>query len=62
MHGPVRVDPANPHHFRYADGTPYFLLGYEINWLWAFDMTAPKPKRLLALLDNVAGAASTTSW
>lgn len=35
VHGALKVDAANPHHFRYADGTRFFLLGYECDWLWA---------------------------
>jgi uncharacterized protein DUF5060 len=34
VHGALRVDPAHPHHFVWEDGTRYFLLGYEADWLW----------------------------
>ena len=33
-HGSLRVDPAHPHHFIREDGSRYFLLGYEADWLW----------------------------
>lgn len=38
VHGPLLVDPENPHHFIYEDGTRWFPMGYEANWLWAMDM------------------------
>jgi len=38
QHGPLRVDPDHPHHFVHADGTRFFHLGYECDWLWALDM------------------------
>lgn len=38
IHGPLRVDREHPHHFVYADGTRYFPLGDECDWLFALDM------------------------
>ena len=35
QHGPIVIDAANPQHFIYADGTPYFLLAFECDWLFA---------------------------
>ncbi len=35
--GPVMVDPANRQKFMYADGTPYFALAFELDWLFALD-------------------------
>lgn len=35
IHGGLEINPENPYHFEYEDGTKYFLLGYECNWLWA---------------------------
>jgi len=32
--GGLRVDAAHPHHFIREDGSRYFLLGYEADWLW----------------------------
>lgn len=40
VHGGLVVDPANPHHFIYEDGTKFFPIGYEANWLFAMDMDA----------------------
>lgn len=56
VHGPLRVDDKNPAHFRYADGTPCFVLGYEIDWLWALDQTSGKIARVEHLLDMISGA------
>ena len=38
IHGGLLVDPVNRHHFIYQDGTRYFLMGYEADWLWGADM------------------------
>jgi len=49
IHGGLRVDPANPHHFVWEDGTRYFLMGYEADWLWALEDARPLVERLAAL-------------
>ena len=38
VHGGLVVDPENPRHFIYEDGTRWFPMGYEANWLFALDM------------------------
>lgn len=35
--GPVEIDPENPRRFRYADGSPYFVMAFELDWLFALD-------------------------
>ncbi len=50
-HGGLLIDPENPHHFVYEDGTRYFLSGYECDWLWALDEDA-----LLPFLDTLQAA------
>lgn len=35
--GPILVDPNQSRRFIYADGTPYFLLAFELDWLFALD-------------------------
>src|SRR5947209_7253853 len=35
IHGGLLVDPLHPAHFIYQDGSRYFLMGYEADWLWA---------------------------
>ena len=53
-HGGLRVDPDHPHHFVFDDGTRYFLLGYECDWLWALDMDDPALPTLGPFLDKLA--------
>lgn len=48
VHGPLIVDSKNPHHFIFEDGSRYFPVGYEANWLFAMDMEATD-KSLLSL-------------
>jgi hypothetical protein len=57
MHGSIRIDPANPRHFVYEDGSPYFLLAYEFDWLFALDLDnkedIPRTRNLVnTLADN----------
>ncbi|MCL5744606.1 MAG: DUF5060 domain-containing protein, partial [Acidobacteria bacterium] len=54
IHGGLRVDPAHPFHFVYEDGTRYFLLGYEADWLWGADMLDPQRKLMRRLIDLMA--------
>jgi len=53
-HGGLAVDPEHPHHFVLEDGTRYFLLGYECDWLWALEMTARSTPTLGRFLDKIA--------
>jgi len=73
-HGGLLVDPQNPHHFIYEDGTKFFPVGYEANWLFAMDMdaTVPTLPKLEPFLDKLSGSgfnlininlwANDTSW
>ena len=54
VHGGLLVDPENRHHFLYEDGTRYFLMGYEADWLWAVDMKDPARKVMRHLIDQIA--------
>jgi hypothetical protein len=54
VHGGLRVDPPHPHHFVYEDGTRYFLMGYECDWLWALDANDPELKTVNPFLDKLA--------
>jgi len=36
-HGPVVISKTDKQKFEYADGTPYFLLAFELDWLFALD-------------------------
>ena len=54
VHGGLRVDPQKKNHFIREDGTPYYLLGYEANWLWAVDQTTfPLSAKVTNFLDQV---------
>lgn len=35
--GAVIIDPESPRHFSYEDGSPYFGIIYELDWLFALD-------------------------
>ncbi len=54
VHGGLRVDAAHPYHFVYEDGSRYFLLGYEADWLWGADMEDPERKLMHHLIDQMA--------
>jgi len=54
VHGLLEVDRDHPYHFRFADGSRFFLMGYEADWLWGADMLDPQRKlmhRLIAQID-----------
>lgn len=54
IHGGLQVDPLNRHHFIYADGTRYFLMGYEADWLAEADMNDPQRKVMHHLIDQIS--------
>ncbi len=54
VHGPLKVDPKHPRHFVHADGTRFFHLGYECDWLWALDMNRADLPTLDPFLDKLA--------
>lgn len=53
-HGAMVLNDKNKQGFFYEDGTPYFLLGYELDWLFALDyhneQGTPKSEHLLSLI------------
>ncbi|WP_157208967.1 DUF5060 domain-containing protein [Mariniflexile maritimum] len=53
-HGAIVINKENPQHFYYEDGTPYFLLAFECDWLYALDYHndkgIPKTNHLLDLI------------
>jgi len=53
IHGGLRVDPVNRHHFVFEDGSRYFLMGYEADWLWGADMKDPERKVMHHLIDQM---------
>jgi hypothetical protein len=54
VHGVLQVDPEHPYHFRFQDGTRFFLMGYEADWLWGADMLDPSRKLMRRLIDQIA--------
>jgi hypothetical protein len=54
VHGGLRVDPVNRHHFLYEDGARYFLMGYEADWLWGAEMKDPERRLMHHLIDQMA--------
>ena len=54
IHGGLTVDPLNRHHFQYEDGSRYFLMGYEADFLWAVDMKDPQRRTMHHLIDQMA--------
>ena len=55
VHGGLRVDPDHHSQFLYEDGSRYFPMGYECDWLWALDSDDPQLKTLNPFLDKIAG-------
>ena len=49
VHGGLRVDPEHRSQFLYEDGSRYFPMGYECDWLWALDSGDPHLKTLESL-------------
>ncbi|MDP9152336.1 MAG: DUF4038 domain-containing protein [Myxococcota bacterium] len=56
LHGPLRVDAANPTLLKYEDGTPYFQLAYEADWLGLIDLapTDTPAGHARVLIDTIA--------
>ena len=54
VHGGLRINPDHPRHFVFEDGTPYFLLGYECDWLWALGMRDQDISPVGRFLDDLA--------
>ena len=54
IHGGLMIDKDHPRHFIYQDGTRYFLMGYECDWLWALDLGKPDTHHLEAFVDEIS--------
>lgn len=55
IHGSLRIDTGHKHHFVFEDGTRFFMLGYECDWLWALDSADPNLPTVRPFLDKLAG-------
>lgn len=53
VHGRLRVDPDHPRHFIFEDGSRFYMMGYECDWLWALDSTNPALPVTNAFLDKL---------
>lgn len=53
VHGVLQVDPASPRHFRFEDGTRFFPMGYEADWLWGADMLDPERKLMRRTIEQM---------
>jgi hypothetical protein len=54
IHGTLRVDPKHPYHFVFEDGTRFYMMAYECDWLWALDTTDPELQTIHPFLDKLA--------
>jgi Protein of unknown function (DUF4038)/Domain of unknown function (DUF5060) len=54
IHGKVIVDTAHPHYFKYEDGTPYLLMGFEADWLALMDFGDASVPKATSLIDMYA--------
>ncbi|MGB8227102.1 MAG: DUF4038 domain-containing protein [Sedimentisphaerales bacterium] len=52
--GPIMVDQNRPGTFIFEDGSHYFLMGYECDWLWALDMNNSELPVMKPFLDKLA--------
>jgi uncharacterized protein DUF5060/uncharacterized protein DUF4038 len=58
-HGAVTGDPAYPHHYINEDGSRYFEMGYEIDWLALMDFGDPAITKAKTIIDMVAANGFT---
>lgn len=54
MRGGLRVDREHPGHFIRDDGSRFFPLGYECDWLWALDLGKPDIHATERFLDKIS--------
>lgn len=53
IHGGLKIDSINTRHFIFEDGTRWFPVGYEANWLWALDQNDQTLPTLIPFLDKL---------
>jgi len=54
QHGRLQVDPEKPRALRWEDGTPYFLIAFEADWLALVDQGGDDVPRARTLIDAIA--------
>ncbi|MBD3393857.1 MAG: DUF4038 domain-containing protein [Chitinivibrionales bacterium] len=55
VHGKLVIDTDHPRHFVYEDGTRYFTIGFELDWLFALDLETGTLDKTSQIIDEVAG-------
>lgn len=53
--GAVKANPEDPRHLIWGDGTPYFLLGFECDFLFTLDYHNDQTPNLESFLDKLEG-------
>ncbi len=53
VHGVLEIDREHPYHFQFRDGSRFYLMGYEADWLWGADMLDPQRKLMHRLIDQI---------
>jgi hypothetical protein len=54
IHGHLLVDRLHPYHFINEDGSRFFMMGYEADWLAEADMMDPNRKVMNHLIEQIA--------
>ncbi len=54
IHGKLSIHPDKPRYLKYEDGTDYFLLGYEADWLFALDLQSDDLDKTDKFLGDIA--------
>lgn len=54
IHGGLQIDSAHPSQFVYEDGTRFFPMGYECDWLWAMDVGDAQLQNVNPFLDKIS--------
>lgn len=54
IHGKLLVDARHPHHFRWEDGAPYLLFGFEADWLGLIDFDNDRAARATQIIELYA--------
>ncbi len=60
VHGRLMIDEQNKRHFKYEDGSRFFLMGAEINWLALIDMQDPDLVKTRQIIDMYADRGFNT--
>jgi len=56
VHGRLCIDPEHPRHFLFEDGTRYYMMGYEADWLMLIDQDSARTERIEGFLDAIVAS------